>query len=436
MIRMWPKSLFGRNAMLLAVTVVLSVVLSFVSIYALILNAQVNRFSSIAAELVNTISAAAYELPPASRIALIEKADASPYLRILSPGVVPEIGEYRENQIQRAFMQRFIDQLDFQTEMDWRVGVDQTLWLHLRIGDDFYWVAAESGTVWTPLRWLFFFICIIVIVVTAFGIVATRQLSLPLSALKQETDRLSLGTDWQMSEIKGPTEIKALSQSFKRMTERIQAAETMRAETLAELSHDLRTPLARLRLAVEMMSEEDELKDSVSRQVQQIDRMIGQFMDHARGIEYEDKTDFELSSLVLDVANQYSVDADMTDEIRILGQPQSIRRAVINLIENALKYGAQPVQVRLSRSPAYACIEVLDAGKGFDPALAEDMQQSFKRGEHKAHVSGAGLGLSIVRRVVMAHGGHISFSRLEPVGFSAKIRLSITPSEQSTNIHG
>ena len=425
MTRIWPKSLFGRNAMLLAATVAMSVVLSFVSIYALILNAQLNRFSSIAAELVNTISAAAYELPPESRIALIEKADASPYLRILSTGVVPEIGEHRENHIQRAFMQRFIDQLDFQTEMDWRVGVDQTLWLHLRIGDDFYWVAAESGTVWTPLRWLIFFICAIVIVVTAFGVIATRQLSLPLNALKRETDRLSLGTDWQMSEIKGPTEIQALSESFKRMTERIQEAETMRAETLAELSHDLRTPLARLRLAVEMMSEQDDLKESASRQVQQIDRLIGQFMDYARGGETESKAVFDLSALVDEVATQFEVEHNIETGISITGQKEFIRRAVINLVENAQKYGAPPYRITLTQTPAHALIAVMDMGDGFDVSDTEMMLKSFSRGTHSKHISGSGLGLAIVERVAAAHAGNITFSKPDDSGFKAELSLPL-----------
>ncbi|MEL7101956.1 MAG: ATP-binding protein [Pseudomonadota bacterium] len=425
MTRIWPKSLFGRNAMLLAATVAMSVVLSFVSIYALILNAQLNRFSSIAAELVNTISAAAYELPPESRIALIEKADASPYLRILSTGVVPEIGEHRENHIQRAFMQRFIDQLDFQTEMDWRVGVDQTLWLHLRIGDDFYWVAAESGTVWTPLRWLIFFICAIVIVVTAFGVIATRQLSLPLNALKRETDRLSLGTDWQMSEIKGPTEIQALSESFKRMTERIQEAETMRAETLAEMSHDLRTPLARLRLAVEMMSEQDDLKESASRQVQQIDRLIGQFMDYARGGETESKAVFDLSALVDEVATQFEVEHNIETGISITGQKEFIRRAVINLVENAQKYGAPPYRITLTQTPAHALIAVMDMGDGFDVSDTEMMLKSFSRGTHSKHISGSGLGLAIVERVAAAHAGNITFSKPDDSGFKAELSLPL-----------
>lgn len=425
MIRIWPKSLFGRNAMLLAATVAMSVVLSFVSIYALILNAQLNRFSSIAAELVNTISAAAYELPPESRVALIEKADASPYLRILSTGVVPEIGEHRENHIQRAFMQRFIDQLDFQTEMDWRVGVDQTLWLHLRIGDDFYWVAAESGTVWTPLRWLIFFICAIVIVVTAFGVIATRQLSLPLNALKRETDRLSLGTDWQMSEVKGPTEIQALSESFKRMTERIQEAETMRAETLAELSHDLRTPLARLRLAVEMMSEQDDLKESATRQVQQIDRLIGQFMDYARGGETESKAVFDLSALVDEVATQFEIEHNIETAISIAGQKEFIRRAIINLIENAQKYGAPPYRITLTQTPSHALIAVMDMGDGFDVSDTEMMLKSFSRGTHSKHISGSGLGLAIVERVAAAHAGIITFSKPDDSGFKAELSLPL-----------
>ena len=128
-------------------------------------------------------------------------------------------------------------------------------------------------------------------VVTTIGIVATRQISKPLAALRQETERWSLGKDWKLANVRGPTEITALAKSFELMAERLQEAESIRDETLAELSHDLRTPLARLRLAVEMMSESDDLKQSASRQVQQIDRLIGQFMDYARGGQAEPKRD-------------------------------------------------------------------------------------------------------------------------------------------------
>jgi len=425
MIRAFPQSLFGRNVLLLTVTILVSVSLSFISIYALILNAQLNRFSSIAAELVNTISASAYELPPESRLALLERADASPYLRILPPGVVPEIGEYRENQIQRAFMQRFIDQLDFQTELDWRVGVDQTLWLHLRIGDDFYWVAAESSTTWTPLRWLILIMFVVIGVVTLIGIIATRQISKPLAALKQETDEWSLSSNRKMATVRGPTEVAALANSFQRMAERLRKAETVRAETLAELSHDLRTPLARLRLAVEMMSDSDDLKESATRQVTQIDRLIGQFMDYARGGHTEPTEMFDLSGLVTDVAQQFEIDAEIVANLSLNGQQEFIRRALVNLIENSQKYGAPPIQIKLSKSVSHAVIEVSDQGEGFEGAETQKMLQSFSRGEHVKQISGSGLGLAIVRRVAAAHDGEITFAKVTPTGFQATLSLAL-----------
>ncbi|MEL6474668.1 MAG: ATP-binding protein [Pseudomonadota bacterium] len=421
----WPRSLFGRNVLILAAATVLSVWLSFFSIYVLILNAQIDRVTSIAAELVNTLSAAALELDPDARDALIMRADEGEFLQIKPLGVPPEIGDYRENAAEMMVMQRIIDRLDFQDEMDWRIGENRTLWLHLRIGEEFYWVAAESSTNWTPVRWLLLFTGIITLVVTAIGALATRQISRPLAALERETDRLALGSDWQVAEIRGPTEIKALARSFERMTTRLKEAETIRAETLAELSHDLRTPLARLRLAVEMMKDGDELKDSAVRQVEQIDRLIDQFMDYARDARTEQTAKVDLSALVRDIAGQFSIDADVHPDITVTGQADLIRRAIANLVENALKYGAPPVYIRLRQTPPYAVIEVSDGGSGFDPANATDMLKPFKRGEHEAHIAGTGLGLTIVERVAASHKGDVFFQRLDPTGFVATLTLRL-----------
>ncbi|MEL7547937.1 MAG: ATP-binding protein [Pseudomonadota bacterium] len=431
MSRIWPQSLFGRNALLLATTVILSLSLSLLSIYWLILNSQLDRFSSIAAELVNTLSSAAFEVPPETLQALLDQADASPYLRIMPPGVVPEIGEHRENLIQRRFMQRFIDQLEYQSEMDWRVDGDQSLWLRLRIGDEFYWVAAESSTLWTPLRWFILFVFVITAVVVTIVIIATRHISKPLAALKEETDRLSLSSDWDMTPIKGPTEITSLAKSFSRMTARLKEAETVRAETLAELSHDLRTPLARLRLAVEMMEIDDELKDSANRQVHQIDRLIGQFMDYARNGDAEKPTNFDLVSLVEDVAAEFGVPVEGPIELQLTGQRELIGRAIVNLIENAQKYGVTPVRVVVSKTLSHALVSVEDQGEGFSPERAYKMLEPFARGAHKDRVSGSGLGLAIVNRVATAHRGRIVFEKLEPTGFRAKLFLALDGEAQS-----
>lgn len=425
MARFWPRSLFGRNVLVLAAATALSVSLSLASIYVLILNSQIDRGAGIAAEMINAISSAAFELEPDAVDALLTELDDSEFLQIMPLGVTPEIGDYRENRIDKLLMQRIIDRLDYQSAMDWRIGENRTLWLNLRIGDDFYWIAAESRTNWTPMRLLVFIICIITLVVTAIGAFATRQISRPLAALEQETDRLSLGSDWQRADIGGPTEIQALAKSFERMTQRLKEAETIRAGTLAELSHDLRTPLARLRLAVEMMKDGDELKDSAVRQVEQIDRLIDQFMDYARNGQTEPKTTVGLSGLVADIAGSFQIQADIEPDVSLAGQREFIRRAIINLVENAQKYGASPVRLSLHRTPSHAVIEVADMGSGFDPDKAPDLLKSFNRGGNNTHIAGSGLGLTIVDRVATAHRGDITFKRLEPKGFVAKFTLAL-----------
>lgn len=423
----WPRSLFGRNVLILAAATALSVWLSFFSIYVLILNAQIDRITSIAAELVNTVSAAALELDDDARDTLIMRVDESEFLQIKPLGVTPEIGDYRENAVETMVMQRIIDRLDYQDAMDWRIGENRTLWLHLRIGDDFYWVAAQSRTNWTPMRLLLFIICMITLVVTAIGALATRQISRPLAALERETDQLSLGSDWQLTEIRGPTEITALARSFERMTQRLKEAETIRAETLAELSHDLRTPLARLRLAVEMMKDGDELKDSAVRQVEQIDRLIDQFMDYARDARTGQVADVDLSGLVAEIADGFDIDAEVQPAITLTGQKELIRRAIANLVENSKKYGAPPVHIRLRRAGTHAVIAVSDKGSGFEPAKASDMLKPFRRGDHGAHIAGSGLGLTIVRKVADTHQGDIIFDRTDDNRFVARLSLSLEP---------
>lgn len=423
----WPQSLFGRNVVLLAATTALTVSLSFISIYYFALNAQVDRLTGIAAELVNTVSASALELEPEALDTLLSQLNDSEYLQILPLGVIPEIGDYRENTFEKVVMQRLIDQLDSQNAMDWRIGANRTLWLNLRIGEDYYWIAAESGTSWTPIRMLILILCMIIVVVTMIGAVATRQISKPLAALQQETDRLSLGSNWQPASVNGPSEINALANSFERMTQRLKEAETIRAETLAELSHDLRTPLARLRLAVEMMSDDDrDLKASAVRQVEQIDGLIEQFMDYARDTRTEQKAELDLSELVSEMADHTGVEASVAPGIIIPGQKDLIRRAIINLIENAQKYGAQPVGVCLRRTATHAVVEVTDSGVGFEPVNAPDLLKPFKRGRQDAHIAGSGLGLTIVHRVATFHQGEIAFSKLYPKGFVAKLTLALT----------
>ena len=133
---------------------------------------------------------------------------------------------------------------------------------------------------------------------------------------------------------------------------------------------------------------------------------------------------FNLSTLVREVSDQFDIENSVEANVSIDGQKEFIRRALINLVENAQKYGAPPYRITLSQSPTHALVEVLDLGNGFDTSETEEMLRSFKRGKNVKHISGSGLGLTIVDRVAAAHDGTITFSKHAVSGFRAELRLS------------
>lgn len=426
----WPRTLFGRNALLLAGAISLTATFSTALIVVFLINAQLDRASSIAAELVNTVSAAAQVMEEEDRQRLIAQVSANENLQIRDGYTLPTQREVRANTIQVTYVERFKKRLKYQDNMEWLLGENRILWLRLRFGQVYYWVGAEIDTSLTPLSWFLTSVLLTIVIVTLFAILGSRAIAKPLKQLRAATDELDLESDIELSSIEGPVEIAALAQSFRSMAERLKRAETARAETLAALSHDLRTPLARLRLAVELMEADDELKESANRQVHDIDALIGQFMDYARGASGEEPARFDLAFMAADIAAQYRVAFDGPDRLEFTGHHNALRRAIINLMENAEKYGESPISISLVRDGADIVIEVRDAGNGFDPADAREMVQSFQRGDASQGVSGSGLGLAIVDQAARAHSGSISFERLSPSGFVARLRLRSHSEEQ------
>ncbi|MEL6486414.1 MAG: ATP-binding protein [Pseudomonadota bacterium] len=421
--RLWPRTLFGRNALLLASATTLAATISGVLLMSFLFDAQVSRAIDLSATLINTMSRTAQKLDPVDRAQLISALAADENLDV-RPGLErPALQEGRANTLQMIYVERFAQQLENQDDLEWFIDTDRTLWLRLRFSGDYYWVGARMDTTLSPLDWFVLSVWITIVLITLFALLGSRAIAKPLAQLREATDQLDLESNLKLSRIEGPVEVAALAVSFRRMANRLKRAEDVRAETLAALSHDLRTPLARLRLALEMMEGDDELKESANRQVQDIDTLIGQFMDYARGTAGEEPVSFDIAFAVADIAAQYQISYDGPDALEFVGHHNALRRAVINLIENAEKYGKAPVRVALSQEGADIIIAVRDKGQGFDPQTAKVMVQSFRRGDAEPGVSGSGLGLAIVDQVARAHEGKITFEQESASGFIARLRV-------------
>ncbi|MCJ2182633.1 ATP-binding protein, partial [Novosphingobium sp. 1949] len=228
-------------------------------------------------------------------------------------------------------------------------------------------------------------------------------------------------------DVRGPAEIAAVGGAFNRMAERLRRDEAERALMLAGVSHDLRTPLTRLRLCLAMMRcSDDELETTANRQVDRIEAMLEQFLDMARGFAQEPVCDCDLVAVLeaalRDADPEGVVETDLPATLHAALRPVAVARAVGNLLGNALRHGQPGVCLRLERTGEGVVITVRDHGPGFDAASAERLLRPFARGNSARGGDGTGLGLAIVERVALAHGGQVRFAQREG-GFEARLHL-------------
>lgn len=244
----------------------------------------------------------------------------------------------------------------------------------------------------------------------------------------------------------GPQEIALVAHAFNQMAGDLARTEADRALILAGVSHDLRTPLARLRLGVEMSGAPDTDVSAMVSDIEEMDRIISQFLEFGRGVPQEPAQATDLAELVRELAEPYrlrgiDIELDAPDCLVASVRALSLRRAIANLIDNALRYAGESLPLTLSVSVhgSDICIEVADRGPGIPESEVERMRQPFTRLEKaRSNTKGAGLGLAIVERVMRSHDGRLELLPREggglrailcvPASGSAAVRAKLQPS--------
>ena len=260
-----------------------------------------------------------------------------------------------------------------------------------------------------------------------------RHLNQPLQRVVLAAQRLARGQPPAPLREDGPTEIATVARSFNHMAHSLAQADQERALMLAGVSHDLRTPLTKLRLGVEIAGPqmEPELVTRMVRSMDEMDAILGQFLHFARMQEAEPPQAAALDDLAQAIAQ---AQADHGRSVALeLGAPpptpvqaQALRRAVDNLVENAWRHGAAPVVLRTGSEGHAVWIEVQDHGPGLPATELERVRQPFARGEAaRSGRPGAGLGLAIADRVARAHGGRLELHSAPGQGLRARLALPV-----------
>jgi two-component system osmolarity sensor histidine kinase EnvZ len=230
------------------------------------------------------------------------------------------------------------------------------------------------------------------------------------------------------------------NRSFNQMVDQLQQVESDRAVILAGISHDLRTPLARMQLEVEMANLSNEAREGIQSDIGQMDAIIGQFLDYAKPTEASSFTNVDISELLADTAHEAErlqdvrVSTDIAAGAHVMGNGTDLKRVLNNLVENARRYGKTPdtditeIDIKCAVKGVGASrrvvIEVGDHGCGVPDDQIEQLLKPFTRLDAaRGQANGAGLGLAIVDRVLLRHGAELTLSNREGGGLVIQIAM-------------
>jgi two-component system osmolarity sensor histidine kinase EnvZ len=260
-------------------------------------------------------------------------------------------------------------------------------------------------------------------------VILVRQLNRPLKRLELAALRVAKGQHASMLETRrGPSEIRAVNAAFNQMTYDIQQATKDRTVMLAGISHDLRTPLTRLRLTAEIMADKD-LAEGMILDIQDMDEILEQFISFMRDGSDEALELIDINHILSEVAAQFATQTEIEFHPEplpeVLIRRLAVKRMVGNLVNNALRYGQAPIVLSAMEGRQQLIIRVRDHGHGVVESQIPDLLQPFVRGDSARTTQGTGLGLAIVSRIVKMHKGTLDIRNHPEGGLEVSVSLPL-----------
>ena len=433
-------NLFWRTFFLLALLLAGGVLAWLLTLRALEMEPRAIQAAQQTAGLVNLARAALKQADGSSRVALLKGLAASGAARITPREPADRWEPFEKDRFARRVSEVLHSSLGKDTVVAASVNGVSGLWVGFSIDRDRYWLLADpgqanvlnqsTGLIWTGIALL----------ATLMASVAIASLiNRPLRQLSFAASRIREGDlDSHLDENTLTSEIREVNMGFNRMARELARVEEDRAVMLAGISHDLRTPLARLRLETEMSVSDEEAKHNMALDIDQLDAIIDKFMDYARPGE----TQVRPVSVAELVAREAAVFRDPTQiriasrlpaDLSVLADETELGRVFLNLFENARRYGRgtytgnADVSVTAQKAGPWVIVSVRDQGPGVGPEKLPQLTTPFFRGDAaRTAATGAGLGLAIVEKAMQRMGGSLELANAPDGGLVAHLRLQRT----------
>jgi len=433
-----PRSLFRRNVWTLAAALLIFQLLAFGVIAYFVVVPLATRATDDLAAIMVLAAKTWVELPPATRADFEHELQRRHGLIVkIEPTPLPEQTSYLPY---RVLLEQALNE---------RLG--KTVSVRTTYNPEFYWVDIPMGGQVLRIGFardrigaqpvyaltIIFIALLMIVFATAFFL--ARHLTRPLTQFAQAAQAVGRGQAPAPLAETGPAEFAALASAFNRMAQDVHELLANRTTLLAGISHDLRTPLARLRLAIEMLPDDADptLVSGLQRDLEVMDVLLGQYLELARGMVEETAEMLDLRELVdANVTDARRAGAEIrwapgTTPLLCAVRPHALERILTNLLDNAQRYGAaREIEVECKLEAGNVVINVLDRGPGIPAAERDAIFRPFHRLESARSIEGggSGLGLAIAHQFAEANNWKLAFNTRPGGGTIASIRLTCTVS--------
>ncbi|MGG7669632.1 two-component system sensor histidine kinase EnvZ [Yersinia sp. J1] len=434
--RFSPRSSFARTLLLIVTLLFVSLVTTYLVVLNFAILPSLQQFNKVLAYEVRMLmtdrlqleDGTLLEVPPAFRREIYRELGISLYTNAAA-----EESGLRWAQHYKFLSDQMAQQLGGPTDV--RVEVNKNspvVWLKTWLSPDI-WVRVPLTEIhqgdFSPL---FRYTLAIMLLAVGGAWLFIRIQNRPLVELEHAALQVGKGNIPPPLREYGASEVRSVTRAFNQMASGVKLLADDRTLLMAGVSHDLRTPLTRIRLATEMMAEEDGyLSESINKDIEECNAIIEQFIDYLRTGEEMPTETCDLNAILGEVIAAESgyereIETDLCDgEVKVEVHPLSIKRALANMVVNAARYGNGWIKVSSGTELQRAWFQVEDDGPGIKPEELKHLFQPFVRGDSARSTSGTGLGLAIVQRILDAHSGMLDIGTSEKGGLCIRAYLPL-----------
>jgi two-component system osmolarity sensor histidine kinase EnvZ len=439
----WFKSgLFWRTFLLLGLLTTLSMASWIGMINAVQRGPQVKQTAELVVSVVTITRAALTHSATDLRSELLFDLVSNEGIRIIPLMSTDVVDPPPDSPLMPEIEALVKEKLDTDTRFSSRVNGVAGFWISFKIDGDEYWLMLERERLagLTGVQWLGWAGVVGVLSVLGAALISSL-VNRPLARLTAAARDIAQGKRPNPLPERGAQEIIEANRSFNQMVEDLQLVESDRALILAGISHDLRTPLTRMQLELEMANLSTEAREGMQSDIGQMDAIIGQFLDYAKPTEAASFVPVDISELLGEVAREAErtpgmrVSTDLEPDVHVMGNATDLRRVFNNVVENARRYGRTPgsttteidiaCHTRTIANVRRAVISLQDHGSGVPQDQIEQLLKPFTRMDTaRGQANGAGLGLAIVERVVGRHSATLAVRNRDGGGLQVELVMS------------